>query len=133
MELAFRNTTDSKYPIQKPPVIDLNEKIPQLQPTEDFTHDLHTFCIRDHRVKMTSNVKITLAELPVAALDYGWTLPPPHLSNMVAFHLLHFIHGQITSKRDSKVIAQRQQLSTLILQIVDEPRVLAIPLSKHFL
>lgn len=42
----------------------------------------------------------TLAELPVAALDYGWTLPPPHLSNMVAFHLLHFIHGQITSKRD---------------------------------
>lgn len=112
----------------------LNEKIPQLQSTKDFTHDLQTFCIRDHRVKLTSNVKIlqqrkrweksywaasslvvaprtikpcclhqvsyTLVELPVAALDYGWALPPPHFPNMIAFHLLHFIHCQITSKRD---------------------------------
>lgn len=33
----------------------------------------------------------------------------------------------------SKVIAQGQQLSTLILQIIDEPRVLSILLSEHFL
>ena len=33
----------------------------------------------------------------------------------------------------SKVIAQRQQLSALILQVIDEPRVLSILLSENLL
>lgn len=55
-----------------------------------------------------------------------YVLSPVHLCNVVSSYLLQAILGNITCKRHSQVVAQGAQLATLVSQVVDEFRVLAV-------
>ena len=53
-----RTAADLKYPIQQLPVVDLDDKGPQLQTRKDLGHDPNALSIREHWVIVTSNVEI---------------------------------------------------------------------------
>ena len=75
----------------------------------------------------------TLVELPVASKSHSRLVVSVDTVNVVPFDLLDLVHGNVASERHREVIAQRQQFTSLVRQVVDELRVLPILASQSFL
>lgn len=105
-----------------------------LERVKDIGCDLEDFGIRNHGVVGACNVEIALVELPHAALGHGRLVAAVHLGNLVALEALHTrVHGEPSCERDSKIVAQRAKLPALILQVINEFRVLSIFAAQNLL
>lgn len=86
----------------------------------------------DHRVIVAGNIEIAPVELAQSATGYRWLIPPVDLGNLVALNLCKIIHGQPAREWKRQVESQRADFTTLIVKVVDKPRILAIFFCENF-
>ena len=65
-------TTASHCGTEKPTHSYLNEKVPELQVTQNLVHDLQALSIRYHRVELASDVKILGHRKKQGAIQQHW-------------------------------------------------------------
>ena len=66
----------------------LDNKLANVDSGENFVNNLDTLCIRNHCIIFSSDVKVTLVELPQATAQYTWIVSSVHLR--LAICLRHF-------------------------------------------
>jgi hypothetical protein len=102
-------------------VVDLNRVRVPLEGVEHVGRNLEDLGVRNHSVVGASNVEIALVEFPHATFGHCRLVATIHLGDLVAFEALHTrVHGEPTRERDSKIVTQRAEFTTLVLQVVDE-------------
>ena len=75
----------------------------------------------------------TLVELPVAAPGHGWVVAAVNFGDVVPLDIGDFVHGEVAGKGYREIVPQRQHLTTLVGQVVDQLGVLAILPSQRLL
>ena len=75
----------------------------------------------------------TLVELPVAAPGHGWVVAAVHLGDVVPLDIGDFVHGEVAGEGYREIVPQRQHLTTLVGQVVDQLGILAILPSQRLL
>ena len=80
-----------------------------------------------------AGITYTLVKLSVSASAHGRVVSPVDLGDLVPLDVLDLVHGDVSGERDSQVVAESQDLTTLVLQVVDQLRVLAVFTGQDFL
>lgn len=106
------------------------DRVPSV-PSELLKHlrcDLQNLRVRDHGIEIGSrDIEIALVELPHPSLRNGRLISPVHLGDVVPLHAADVrVHGEPPREGDGQVVAERAQLAALVLEVVDELRVLAV-------
>ena len=57
----------------------LDDKLANINSSEDFVDNLDTLGVRDHCVEFASNVKVTLVEFAQSTSQYAWVVSPVYL------------------------------------------------------
>jgi hypothetical protein len=123
----FLHAGGLEHAIQNLPVVDLDCVRVPVKRIENLGSDLEDFGIGDHGVVGARDVEVALVELSHAALGHSRLITAVDLGDLVALEALHtWVHGEPSCKRDSEIVTQRAELPTLILQVVDQLRVLPI-------
>lgn len=89
--------------------------------------------VRHHRGVTACNVVVALIKLPVPASGGLRLVAAVHLGDVVALDVAHRAHRQEARKRHGEVVAQTQQLATLVSQVVDKLRVLPVLAGQQLL
>ena len=131
-DLVLRHTADGKDTVQNLAVVDLDRvaAVPS-QLLEDLANNAQHLGIGNHRVEGTGDIEVTLVELAHPALADGGLITTVHLGDVVPLDAADIrVHGEPAGKGHGQVVAQRADLTTLVLQVVDELGVLAILASQ---
>ena len=92
-----------------------------------FGDDSQDLRIRNHGVESTGNIKVTLVKFPHATLAHGGLVPTVDLGNVVTLNTADIgVHSEPPGKRNGQIVAKRTDLPALILEVVDEFRVLTV-------
>jgi hypothetical protein len=130
----LRNTRSLEHAVQDLPVVHLDSVRLPAQALEHIVDNLEDLGVGNHGVVGTRDIEIALVEFPHAALCHGGLVTAVDLCDLVALEVLHAgVHGEVAGQRDCQVVAQRAQLTTLVLQVVDELRVLSIFAAENLL
>jgi hypothetical protein len=74
-----------------------------------------------------------LVKFTVTPTGSAWLISAVDLSDLVALNVNYAIHCQVSSERHSQIVAEREKLAGLIVQIVDQLGVLTVLLTEDFL
>lgn len=123
----------------------LDGKVSNVEGVERFNEDTEDFRVGNHGVKVSGNIKVlrgtsatprladakrthALVKLPHTALGHGRLIPSVYFSDVVPLdgRIRALVHRQEPGERHSQVVPQTAELSTLILQVIDQFRVLSV-------
>eukprot|EP00053_Salpingoeca_punica_P019448 m.196731 g.196731 ORF g.196731 m.196731 type:complete len:638 (+) comp17654_c2_seq3:2394-4307(+) len=125
-EVACGHSADGKDAVQQRTVVDLDDKVADVQRREDLVDDGEALCVRHHGGVAAGNVKVALVELAVAAFGHLRVVAAVHAGNVVSLEVLDLVLGAVAGKGHRQVIAQSQQLATLVGNVVNQLGVLAV-------
>ena len=114
-------------------MVHLNDEITDFKTTKNLLHDGEDLSIWDHEGIVSSNVEIALIELSKATLVHLRLITPVDFGDVEAFDLLKALRSHVSSEGHSKIVAESKQLATLVLQVVDQLRVLSVLSSEGLL
>ena len=126
LELSLLTASKLNHSIQELPVIDLDLECANLKVSEDLDHHSEDLGIRDHGGIVTCDVEVALVELSEATFAHLWLITSVHLCNVESLDTGNLLLCHISGKWHREVIPERKEFTTLILQIIDELRVLSI-------
>jgi hypothetical protein len=130
----FLHASGLEHAIQNLPVVYLDRVRVPVERVKNVGCDLEDFGIGDHGVVGACDVEIALVELSHAAFGHSRLVTAVDLGDLVALEALHTrVHGKPPCKRDGEIVTQRAELSALVLQVVDQLRVLPIFAAENLL
>ena len=107
-------------------MVELDLEITDAELSEDVDEDLEHLGVGDHGGVIASDVKIALVELPKAALIHLGLVSSVDLSDVESLNLFHSLRCNESCKRNSQIVPERGKFTALVLQVVDELRVLTV-------
>lgn len=107
-------------------VVELDGVLWDLERIQRLAEDVQDLGVGNHGVVGAGNVKVALVELAHAALAHHGLVAAVYFCDVVALHVGEAVHGDVARKGDREVVAQRALLAALVVQVVDQLRVLAV-------
>ena len=68
----------------------LDNKLANVDSSENFINNLDALCIRNHCIIFSSDVEVTLVKLPQAASQYTWVVSSVHLGLAICLLKCYF-------------------------------------------
>ena len=90
-------------------------------------HDADEISFRQRCLfKGLAKLSYALVKLAISSTAHGRIVSPINFGDLVSLDVLDLVHGNVSGKRNSQVVAQGQNFAALILEIVDQLGVLAV-------
>ncbi|KAI3488264.1 hypothetical protein L1887_47803 [Cichorium endivia] len=127
-DLVGRDAADVKDAVEDLAVVDLDGEALDAEGVERLDEDAEHLGVGNHGVVDAGDVDVALVELAEAALGHGGLVATVDLGDVVALDVavLGGVHGDEAGKGHGEIVAQRAELATLVLEVVDELGVLAV-------
>ena len=119
-------TTSLENTIQHFTVVQLDFEVVNTQRGQAFNQNCQHLGIWHHWIIGTSNVKVALVEFSHSSLGHSRLVSSVNLGNVVSLYGADTVCRHKPCKWHSQVVSQRSQLTTLVLQVVDQLRILTV-------
>ena len=74
-----------------------------------------------------------MVELPVSSPAHGWIVSSVDFGDLISLDAGDLSHGHEAGERNGQIIAHRQDLAALVLQVVNQLGILPVFTRQHFL
>lgn len=126
LELALLTAGKLNHGVEELPVVQFHDEVADLERLQDVNNDGEQVSVRNHDTVGAGDVEVALVELTEAASLHLRVITSVHLSDVEALDRRNAVLGHISCEGHGQIVAQREQLAALVLEVVDELALFAV-------